>query len=372
MAVKAKKRNEPKAKTKTKTKAKAKSNPKFNLPLYTPSKGPEHYHFWFKKTEFNILPEGIFHPIIASHLTQFPMNLTNRYNYLISQFPIKMPVGIERPDIIDWTYCSPSKSAAIRKAVGRIMRVRFLFRKLLHHMRVRRLKVANLEDIVTMEPPKKRIELVDWQSKQKYLFEASTLMKDITCRLMTHDGFFENQQEPRNPFTNIPFTQSQAISVWNSISSAGIPVSVAFTAYRQSRYSLTKFALLHSTFIKLNALKETMKLTSSFSYKERMLDFISYCYEQEDLNFNMSAFTYCIYYYPNYPQIKRWSALCYKYYEAEILYSANPESFKKARDSVLDSSIHLLNSDSCIINLSSVAKEIIPENSLIVDVFLLS
>jgi hypothetical protein len=368
MAVKAKKRKPAKAKPKPKSKP----TPKFHLPLYTPSKGPQHYHFWLKKTTFNLLPPGTFHPIIESHLTQFPTNLTKRHNYLIAEFPVKAPMGFQGPDVIDWTPFSPSKSSAIRKALGKIIRTRFLFRKLLHHMRVKLLKVANTEDIVTMEPPKKLVELVDWTSKQKYLFEANTLMKDITCRLMTHDGFFEDPQVPRNPFTNIPFTQAQAISVWNSISSIGIPVSVAFTAYRQSRYYMPRFALVHSILIKLHALKQTMKLNTTYSYRERMLDFISFCYEEEDLDFNLAGFTYCIYNYPNHSHIQRWSSLCKKYYEVEILYSADPDSLKKARDILLDSSIHLINSDSCILHLYSVSTEIVQDASVDIDVFLLT
>ena len=365
MAVKAKKRKE---RPMPRKKSKVQSND-FDPPYSSP--GPPHYHFWLNHTNFNILPRRLFHPIVFSHLTQFPMNFTERYDVLITEFPTKMPVGEKRPDTIDWTPCSPAKSAAIRRAVGTIMRSRNLFRKLLHHMRVRRLKVANVEDIVTMEPPKKRVELVDWQSKQKYQFEAATLMKDITCRLMTHDAFFEDPQEPRNPFTNIPFTQSQAISVWNSISSAGISVSVAFTAFRLARYSMTQFSLYNSTLIKLHANKQAMKDIKSYSYKERMLDFISFCYEEEYIPFNTAAFTYCLTHYPNHCQIKHHPPLCYTFYEHEILYSGDPETLKKKKDAILDSSISLINSDSIINYLYSVSNEIIVGQDII-DVFLLS
>ena len=336
--VKRKKRKNPKAKTKAIA----------SLPTYIPCQGPEHFHFWLHHTTFNILPKHLFHPIVFSHLTQFPMNFTERFDLLITQFPTKMPSGAKQPDVIDWTPCSPTKSAAIRKALGRIMRARFLFRKLLHHMRVRRLKVANVEDIVTMEPPKKLVELVDWKSKQKYRFEAATLMRDITCRLLTHDGFFEDPQEPRNPFTNIPFTQSQMISVWNSISQAGISVSVAFTAYRLARYDMAKFALYNSILIKLNAHTQTMKDIKSYSYRERMLDFISFCYSEEILPCNTAAFTYCLFHYPSHHQLKRWSSLCYKFYEIEILYSTDPDILRQKKDAILDSSIDLINSDKSI------------------------
>jgi len=368
MAVKAKKKARAKAKARAK---KAKAKPEYDPLAYCTVKGPEHYHFWLSTTNFNILPKHLFHPIIYSHLTQFPTNFTERYNVLITEFPIKMPIGMKIIETIDWTYCSPAKSAAIRKALGKIILARFLFRKLLHHMRLRRLKIANTEDIVTMEAPKKLVELIDWQSKQKYQFEATTLMRDITSRLMTHDGFFEDPQEPRNPFTNIPFTQSQAISVWNSISQAGIYVSVAFTAFRLARYNMTNFSLYNSTLIKLNAHKQTMKDMKSYSYKERMLDFISFCYNEEFTPFSTVAFTYCLHHYPNHNQLLRWSSLCYKFYEVEILYSNDPTIQKIKKDDILESSIFLINSDKIINYLYSVSSDIMTAQEVI-DVFLLT
>ena len=298
------------------------------------------------------------------------MNFTKRFDLLITQFPVKMPPGAKQPDVIDWTPCSPVKSAAIRKALGRIMRARNLFRKLLHHIRVRRLTVANVDDIVTIEPPKKLVELVDWKSNQKYRFEAATLMRDITCRLLTHDGFFEDPQEPRNPFTNIPFTQSQMISVWNSISQAGIPVSVAFTAFRLARYDMAKFALYNSILLKMNAHKHTMKDTKCYSYRERMVDFISFCYNEEILPCNTSAFTYCIMYYGSHNQLQRWATLCYNFYEAEILYSNDPDILRQKKDAIFDSSIALINSDKIIDYLYSGSNSIPQEQ--IIDVFLMS
>jgi len=372
MAVKVKKRKYVKPKPKTKARPRPPYVNESRL-LFVPNPGPTHYHFWLTRTYFNILPQGTFHRIIESHLTQFPINFTARYNVLTTQFPMKMPLGANPLDTIDWTPCSLAKSSAIRKAVGRIMRARNLFRRLLHHIRVRHLKVANHEDIVTMEPPKKLVELVDWSSKQKYRFEASTLMRDITCRLLTHDGFFEDPQEPRNPFTNIPFTQSQQISIWNSISSAGISVSVAFTAYRLARYNLAKFSLYNSTLIKLNAHKQTMKDIRCYSYRERMLDFISFCYAEEILPCCIAAFNYCLIHHPAHHQLQSWASLCYKFYEAEILFSADPDTLLQKKDIILDSTVALINSDKIINYLYSISKPIVEQQTQDnIDVFLLS
>jgi hypothetical protein len=196
-------------------------------------------------------------------------------------------------------------------------------------------------------------------------------MRDITCRLLTHDGFFENPQDPRNPFTNIPFTQSQMISVWNSISQAGIPVSVAFTAYRLARYNTANFALYNSILLKINAHKNTMKDTKCYSYRERMLDFISFCYNEEIIPCSTAAFTYCLIHYGSHNQLQRWSALCYKFYELEILYSTDPDILRQKKEAILDSSIALINSDKIIEYLYSVSNTIMTGGEII-DVFLMS
>ena len=333
-----------KAKTKTKTKG---ATPDPSLPrLHMMA----HHHLWFSTTNFNFLPRGTFHHTIESHLTQISQNLLKRHAMLAKEFPMNPTISAES---IELSLPSRAKSLAIRKAIAKVLKARFLFRKLLHHMRVRRLKVANTEDIFTMEAPKKLIELVDWPSKQKYRFEAATLMRDITCRLMTHDGFFQDPQQPRNPFTNIPFTQAQSISLWNSISAAGIPVSVAFTAFRLARYKLCIFSLHNSSLIKLNALRKTMKDVKSYHFKERLIDFITFCYSEEILQCNVLPLNYCIANYPNHPQLCRWAKLCEDFYEAEILYSNDADMLLKIKDKILDLTIKLIDTDTSIHNMYS-------------------
>ena len=363
MAVKATKRaqkmkaQKAKAKANDKTKVKTKDNWQ-TLPcnLDPPLNIMAHHHLWQTNTNFNILPKGTFHPIIESHLTQIPQCLTDRHAMLAKEFPMNPTIST---DSIDRSLPSRMKSITIRKAIARVLRARLVFRKLLHHMRVKHLKVANTEDIFTMEAPKKLIELVDWQSKQKYHFEAATLMKDITCRLMSYDGFFQDPQQPRNPFTNLPFTQGQAISIWNSISSAGIPVSVAFTAFRLARYNLEIFSLHNSPLLKLNALKNTMKDQKSYYYRERLVDFITFCYSEEIVACSLAPFNYCISNYPNHPQLCRWAKLCHEFYEAEILYSNDTDRLLKIKDYILDLTVKLINTDASIRNMYTSSINII-------------
>jgi hypothetical protein len=304
---------------------------------------------------FNILPDKYFHPVLQNILDFLPIGLKERNQYIEKHFPFHSPfAGIPQFIIPKQLYSeiwSKEKSAAIRRSVAKIMRFRFLFRRFLHKWRFSRIKLANTDDLVTSEPPKKPVYIVDWSRRQAHVFEAQTLMKDITARLHHHDGLFEEPQPPRNPFTNTPFTLNQTISVWNSISEAGIAVSSAFTLFRKSRFSYVTFLDENSLYLKLNAHRKTFQEESSYDYKERMLDFIHLCYTAETLEYNAAAFTHILYSEPKNHVIQKWKRLCEKYHEADIIYFNHPEKAKDIKEDVLDDTYEILSSQNYIVSL---------------------
>lgn len=359
-----------KAKVKvSRAKAKEKAKPKINIESeFNPDPSPILTNFLRPVKRFNILPFNTFHTIISMSADILPMTYSRRYNFIRKSFPMGSPIAGKRyvslpidPINTGW---SKEKSIEIRRATNFIMKCRAAFRKLLHHMRVRRLEKVNTEDILTGEIPKHPVYIVDWNEKKIYSFDAYTLMKDITERLLHHDGLFEYPQAPRNPFTNIPLTQAQTISVWNSISRAGIPVSSAFTLFRNVSYSLRKFWDENMSFLRLNSLRKTMKEANSYDYNERMADFINYCYTVESVDCPLACFKIAVKKYPHHHLIKRWAALCQKYYEADIIHAGNAEKIKYMKDEVLDHTYDLLNLDREIITLNTII-ESIPETNYI-------
>jgi hypothetical protein len=340
-------------------KASKKSSSKKN---YTPSTLPivlEKIVFIRSPSPFNILPDRYFHPVLQNTLDFLPLGMKERNQYIEKQFPLYSPfAGMPHspfPCIIPkdpyTALWSKEKSLAIRRSVAKIMRFRFLFRKLLHKWRFSKIKLANTEDLVTSEPPQKPVYIVDWTRKQSHVFEAQTLMKDITARLQQHDGLFEDPQLPRNPFTNSPFTLSQTISVWNSISEAGIAVSSLFTLYRTARYSYLTFLQENIWYLRLSAHRKTFQEETSYDYKERMLDFIHLCYTAETLEYNAAAFSYILYNEPKNHVIQKWKHLCEKYYEADIIFSNNPTKANDVKEKVLDDTYDILSSQNYIVSL---------------------
>ena len=223
-----------------------------------------------------------------------------------------------------------------RKYLPPIYKLRLAFIKLLHHWRFKKLKIANTDDIVTMDPPKKPVYIVNWKSKTAHVFEASTLMRDITERLLHHDGVFEEPSEPRNPFTNSPLTQAQMISLWNQISLSGVPTSTAFSAFRQTRWSLQIFKDEYLPMLKLNALRKTMKNPCHYDYNDRMLDFIQYVYESKSELCDVILYKNAVKYKNSHSIIQGWQRLCTLYYEASILYINNAQRFKEITDRLFD------------------------------------
>jgi len=217
-----------------------------------------------------------------------------------------------------------------------ISKLRFLFKILLHHCRNRYIRHINTEDIVTTEVPKKPVYILDWASRASHVFEAATLMRDITERLMQHDGVFDTSSHPRNPFTNTPLTQAQIISVWNQISLSGVATSTAFSAFRQSRWNLLRFNREYSHMLKLHAFRKTMVDPTHPDYVDRMADFIHYAHSSEGEYCDITTYKYALIHSSRNRLLNQWSKLCTKFYEASILYREDSDQFIAVRDSVFD------------------------------------
>jgi hypothetical protein len=186
----------------------------------------------------------------------------------------------------------------------------------------------NTTDIVTGDPPRYPIVLMDWSTKTKYIFEAATLAKDIRERLLCHDGLWAEPQAPRNPFTNLPLTQGQLISVFQQIDRAPVAQAWVLGAFRQARYDIKQFILVYDHPLTLYAYRTTMKSLDHFDARERLLDFIEYVYDQQNAECLITTYSYVILNFPTNPLLQLWFSLCYQFYEIPLLYRGNPNEIQ--------------------------------------------
>jgi hypothetical protein len=325
-------------KTKTKTKTKGESQDFQKVQVYAP-------HNYV----FNIFPPNTF-PRKIEIILAFMKGITVReqkYSFTSAIiFPCKDKAHKQFFDNSMnkfWTDTDSGETieTVLRSYVKKIRTLRAPLRRFLHVWRSSRLRCINTEDVVTMEPPKDPVYIVDWSSGSKSVFEASTLMRDITQRLLHHDGFFDCIQHPRNPYTNLPLTQSQKISVWNQLARSKTPASSAFTGFRQCRWILLRFVMEYNIQLQLHAFRTTMRTPTHQDYRERLSDFIQFSYEQEDIDYPGYIISKALLEVPNHPLLKLWASLCTRYYEANIIYSKVPYKIITIQEDVLDKTIPL-------------------------------
>ena len=279
-----------------------------------------------EKSMFSFSQEFLFHPQVYKFLTWAHPALTRG----------------ERVPKIQSLFWTTQLVKEIRKRTTGLRKLKLTLKKFFHHWRHAHLRIINTEDMVTLERPQKPVFIVDWKTRSATVFEAYTISRDITERLMSHDGLFESSQPPRNPYTNAPLTLAQAISVWNQLYQHAIPTSTAFAAYRQTGWNHKKFLVDYATMLKLAAFRKTMRDTSHEDYLDRMKDFIRFAYDSEFRPCNISAYGRALTHYKTNPMLKAWAALCTHYYEIQILYHETSDHFRIAEGIILDKASKLI------------------------------
>ena len=141
-----------------------------------------------------------------------------------------------------------------------------------------RTRMLNTEDPVTMAKPTVPVYVYDSSKKGTYIFEASCIKKLIETDLTYSEWLFPESKHPKNPFTNMEFTECQKLSLLSSLRKLGFG-SWLFEAYRTLKWNLNKFKLHHAISIKLLGLKELIENPLSRDSKDYLIEFIEDQYE---------------------------------------------------------------------------------------------
>jgi hypothetical protein len=141
-----------------------------------------------------------------------------------------------------------------------------------------RTRMLNTEDPVTMTKPTVPVYVYDSSKKGMYVFEASCIKKLIETDLAYSEWLFPESKHPKNPFTNMEFTECQKLSLLTSLRKIGF-VSWMFEAYKTLKWNLDTFKLHHAISIKLLGLKELIENPLSRDSKDYLIEFIEDQYE---------------------------------------------------------------------------------------------
>ena len=219
----------------------------------------------------------------------------------------------------------PSFAKGLREQVDRICKHKKVLHSFLQRWRSKRLRIRNTDDVVTLAPIQTPICIVDWAGRQVYQFEASSLMHDITARLLNHDGMFDYVQVPRNALTNQPLTLSQQISVWIQMTRCGTKQTWPFAALRTCRWNIRRFQEEYGIPLRLHSMRRTLSDMNHVDTRESLLDFIQVVHGWTGTIFQEKRYESMmkIYVQGKASRLHDLHVLCIQYNEAAILYAMN-------------------------------------------------
>ncbi len=313
-------------------------------------------NMWSKTPIFNLF-DTLFLPPVSTILNSV-LSSVEQQEYILQTWS-QPPFGKTK----DWTgssFWSPEVFEDLKNAIFKINQLRFALRRFLNHWRLTRFNKTNEEDLFTCEVPKHPIQIVDWNSKQIWTFEAKSLMMDFTNRLLHHEGSFEEPQAPRNPYTNVNLTAGQTISVYAQMLKYAIPNSFPFTAYRASHMNLNCFRFEHRIYLSINALRKTFEDITYYETRDKILDFIAMAFDREEKEANVEAYHFVLRQYPNTDQLQKWKQLCLKYQEFEVKYADFDNARLKAQDKLFAQAQPLLQKQDEILRLYEQSHPIRP------------
>lgn len=211
----------------------------------------------------------------------------------------------------------------IDKAVATVYeknaKIRYSMKSLLNRWKTKKMKMVNDVDLVSQETPLKPVVIVDWATKTKYQFEASTILRDSIGRLMNHDVMILESLWPRNPFTNSDLTYGNCLSIHQQLRKAGI-TDWLWEAFAESEFDIHILLKTFEVPMKLKCLDIVLKDYSSVYTIDFIMDYILGEYTHHNITHQPSEqlMTNIIIKRWDSPTIQSWVNLCRTFWRAHI------------------------------------------------------
>jgi len=154
-------------------------------------------------------------------------------------------------------------------------RVRYNMKRLVCLWLYRRYKARamNTEDPASLCVPVVPISMFDMEQRGMYIFELISLKKQMEAELCYAEWLFPEPRHPKNPFTNLEFTEAQRICILEQFRAHNIG-SWILEAYRSVVWNLEEFKHIYHIPLKVMALGYLVRNPSSDETIEYVQDYI--------------------------------------------------------------------------------------------------
>jgi hypothetical protein len=91
-------------------------------------------------------------------------------------------------------------------------------------------------------PPHTVISMYDDASRSNYRFRVSDLLRIVNSSLCNSPGLFSMPLWPRNPFTNLPFTEAQLLNLYEHVRRSRLPIPLILQEFIRHGLDLDAFS----------------------------------------------------------------------------------------------------------------------------------
>ena len=215
----------------------------------------------------------------------------------------------------------------VEKELYKIQHTRWVLRKFALRWLFKRLHHCTTDDIVTLEPIKNPIHIVDWSRRHIYSFEVTTLHRDITQTLLHFTGMFPSPLRPKNPLTNMSLSLGQLVSVWNGFAHGHISISSPVANYRSMQFNHSRFLDEYSVPLSISSMKKCILNPLDIDSGDYLLDFIEAAYEYNNIelmHYDRLMINGAIHAHKNPPFLQELRRKCVDYNYILIVKKNNP------------------------------------------------
>lgn len=139
-------------------------------------------------------------------------------------------------------------------------RLYFAFQNLLRRWKIKRLPIAvNVDLYMNPIDPNQSNTMTIYQNGTGYRFLLTDLIKIVNSSLLNTSHMFSRPIEPKNPYTNVPFTYSILHSIYNKIRYSNFKIPLLMQLYYNSNFNISNFTYDNEAILREHTIEDYLK-----------------------------------------------------------------------------------------------------------------
>ena len=225
-------------------------------------------------------------------------------------------------------------------------------------------RMLNTEDPATLAEPDKPVLIFDSKSRGSYVFEASTIKRQMEENLGYCKWLVSEPQLPKNPLTNLPFHTGQVAEIFRQLAIYGMS-SWILEGYKEHHYNLSEFLEFFRQPLMMRTVEHCRKNPTCEDTQEFVEEFIEDEFEHHDIPYNstLTILKWALKNKSDLKYIQSWINTWSEYYKATIVHGEETvRNHTRHVDFVHDMSYDLFQNKTMIqklgrMRLEAIAKE---------------